>query len=102
MMRYSFLPLLAALCNCNDYTTGQPGEPDGPLVITRLTLLDQTSRDAPVFTDTSAPADCTAPDVANTPACQGDIFKDLYGVKKSPPTPIPARSCGWCSTSCPF
>ena len=95
MARYRFLAAgvgfctasALALCGCNDYTTGQLGEPDGPLLITRLTVLDLDSRDVPIFTDTSAPADCNAPQAKDTPACQGDIFRDRYGILKSPPSP---------------
>jgi hypothetical protein len=92
MIRPACLPIcLSLVLGCNDHTTGQAGEPDGPLRITRLTLLDLTSRDSPVFTDTSAPADCAAPEARATPACQTDIFKDLYGVKRSPPNPDSGR-----------
>lgn len=81
--------------SCADYLTGQKPEPSGPLQITKLTLLDPSSRDAPVFTDTSLP-DCAKVDVAGCSAedkretfdcrvCFNDTFKDLHGTKRSPP-----------------
>ncbi|MCS6914165.1 MAG: hypothetical protein RMK29_13025 [Myxococcales bacterium] len=80
------------LAGCNDHTTGQPGEPEGPLRITRLTLLDDhVSRDIAVFSDTSAPRDCSKPPDKGTPRCENDPFKDTYGLLKSPPTPDSGR-----------
>ena len=61
--------LCAALLwpGCADYLTGQLEEPKGPIQVTKLTLFDASSRDAPVFTDTSLPdckmaPDCTKPE----------------------------------------
>src|SRR6185436_2310504 len=75
---------------CPDYATGQDPEPDGPLLVTRLTLFDATSRDAPVFTDTSVP-DCDKAENQETPACKSDINRDAFSTKKSPPTPDSGR-----------
>lgn len=83
--------LVAGLCaatglgSCGD-DLGQPGEPDGPLLITRMTLLDNDSRDNPVFSDTSAPSDCMDATLKNTDPCQLDPFKDQFSLKNSPPT----------------
>ena len=47
--------------SCADHLTGQIPEPEGPLLVTKLTLLDKRlSRDVAVFTDTSLP-DCSSP-----------------------------------------
>lgn len=72
------------LVRCGD---GVPSPPSGPLLVTRLTLLDAASRQAPVFTDTSSPSDCTLPQLKDTDACTADPFKDHFSPKKSPPTP---------------
>src|SRR5437870_4287057 len=97
----SFFPLLSGvlaasgiyyLSSCSDdHLTGQPGEPDGPLQITHLTLLDNVSRDRAIFTDTAAPADCSDPAVKDSPACFNEPYGDRYGVKKSQPTPDSGR-----------
>lgn len=81
---------------CNDYLTGQLEEPAGPLQVLRLTLFDSSSRNAPVFTDTSLPDCSKAPnceDAANRETsicriCYNDVFKDMYSPQKSPPTPL--------------
>ena len=80
---------LFMLASCNDNLTGQDGEPNGPLTVTRLTLFDNGASRAghPVTTDTSVPPDCTKPEVAMTQTCTNDPFKDKYGVLKSPPNP---------------
>ena len=80
---------LFMLASCNDNLTGQDGEPNGPLKVTRLTLFDNGASRAghPVTTDTSVPPDCTKPEVAMTQTCTNDPFKDKYGVLKSPPNP---------------
>lgn len=83
--------------SCTDYLTGQTPEPEGPLRVTKLTLLDKVSRDKAVFTDTSLP-DCAQysaeyctqegnrlSDACRT--CYNDVLKDTYSVAKSPPTP---------------
>jgi 3D (Asp-Asp-Asp) domain-containing protein len=76
------------MASCNDLSTGQEGEPEGALKITRLTLFDDhVSRDSAIFTDTSAPADCMDPAVKDSSRCVNDPFGDRYGLKKSPPTP---------------
>src|SRR5256885_8232682 len=77
------------LVSCNDYTTGQDPEPE-TLQVTRLTLFDTTSRDAPVFTDTSVP-DCSRAENQGTPSCKSDINGDTFGPVKSPPTPDSGR-----------
>src|SRR5262245_4181843 len=69
------------LCGCQE---SEP-EPAGPLLITRLTLLDASSRDAAVFTDTASPSDCSA--AAEIERCQADPFQDRYSPRRSPPTP---------------
>lgn len=83
--------------SCTDYLTGQTPEPDGPLLVTKLTLLDKVSRDKAVFTDTSLPncmqypADVCSQDAnRNSFACRtcyNDVLKDTYSLAKSPPTP---------------
>lgn len=89
--------LTGALClfgngGCNDYLTGQDGEPSGPLRVTRLTLFDRgRSRGAAVFTDTSVPTDCSLPEFKDTSPCQDNAFKDKYGILRSPPNPDSAR-----------
>ncbi len=83
----SSLTMLAA---CDDLTTGQDPEPPGPLLVTRLTLDDpngDNSAGAPVFTDTSAPLDCSLDSLKNTTACTSTPFKDMYSPMMSPPTP---------------
>ena len=70
---------IASLTCSQDYTTSQDTEPPGPLTVARLTLLDTSSRDVPVFTDTSAPRDCSVAAVKDTPPCYNSIFKDTYG-----------------------
>lgn len=90
--------LAVALCllgsgGCNDYLTGQDGEPSGPLRVTRLTLFDLgRSRGTAVFTDTSVPADCSLAEFRDASACLDNAFKDRYGILKSPPNPDSARS----------
>lgn len=89
--------LCAALLwpGCADYLTGQLEEPKGPIQVTKLTLFDASSRDAPVFTDTSLPdckmaPDCTKPENRELRICHicyNDVFKDRYAPHKSPPTP---------------
>src|SRR5579872_272342 len=81
-----------ALVQCDDLTTGQPGEPAGPLLVSRVTFLDTTSRDTNVFSDTAAPRDCTNGPEAQTPDCQNNPMKDTFGIKKSPPTPDSGQS----------
>lgn len=83
--------------SCTDYLTGQTPEPDGPLLVTKLTLLDKVSRDKAVFTDTSLPdcakypAEFCSQDANRTSdacrTCYNDVFKDTYSAAKSPPTP---------------
>lgn len=83
--------------SCADYLTGQVLEPDGPLLVTKLTLLDKTSRDVAVFTDTSLPdckqfsAEYCAVEANRTSTecriCYNDVKKDAYSPTKSPPTP---------------
>src|SRR5579883_589584 len=73
-----------ALTSCDDTSLGQDQEPDGPLLVTRVTLLDRTSRDNPVFTDTSAPSNC--PPMSTAPECN-TAFRDMFSPAKSPPTP---------------
>ena len=84
---------LFMLASCNDYLTGQDGEPSGPLKVTRLTLFDNGASRAghPVTTDTSVPPDCSKPEVAGTQTCTNDPFKDTFGVLKSPPNPDSAQ-----------
>ena len=80
--------VLVGLSACNDYLTGQDGEPRGPLKVTRLTLSDLgKSRGAAVVTDTSVPPDCSADAAKDLYACQSDPFKDKYGILRSPPNP---------------
>jgi hypothetical protein len=87
------------MLGCPDYLTGQLPEPQGPIQILKLTLFDASSRDVPVFTDTSLP-DCTPVNnntvdcstAANYPTqlcqvCYLSVMKDMYSVIKSPPTP---------------
>ncbi len=83
--------------SCADYLTGQIPEPEGPLLVTKLTLLDKRlSRDVAVFTDTSLP-DCkqfpaefcsVEANRATTSCriCYNDVLKDTYSLAKSPPT----------------
>lgn len=79
---------LAVLGACNDFVTGQDPEPPGPLLVTRVTLLDPAGRDGHVvFTDTSAPLDCSLAQLKDTVACVNTPFKDMYSPKMSPPTP---------------
>jgi hypothetical protein len=84
--------------SCADYLTGQLAEPDGPLLVTRLTVFDnKLSRDIQIFTDTSLPdckqypADFCAADANRISTacriCYNDVLKDAYSVQKSPPTP---------------
>jgi hypothetical protein len=83
------------LSACADYLTGQDPEPPGPLLVTRLTLLDpgdvnglgDNSSGLSVFTDTSSPLDCMLPALANTSACTSTPFKDMYSPMFSPPDP---------------
>lgn len=80
--------VLLTLSACNDYLTGQDGEPRGALRVTRLTLSDRgKSRGAAVVTDTSVPADCGAAEARELDVCLNDPFKDKYGVRRSPPNP---------------
>lgn len=84
-------PLLLGLglLSCGD---GQDQEPDGPLLLTKLTLLDRgANKDVPVFTDLSAPPDCMDAKLKDTDVCQLDPFKDKFGPLKSPPDPDSAR-----------
>ena len=88
--------------SCADHLTGQIPEPEGPLLVTRLTLLDKRpSRDVAVFTDTSLP-DCkqfsaefcsVEANRATTSCriCYNDVLKDTYSLAKSPPTPDSGR-----------
>ena len=88
--------------SCADYLTGQIPEPEGPLLVTKLTLLDKRlSRDVAVFTDTSLP-DCkqfpaefcsVEANRATTSCriCYNDVLKDTYSLAKSPPTPDSGR-----------
>jgi hypothetical protein len=83
---------LLSLSACNDYLTGQDGEPAGPLRVIRLTLLDPgVAHGHTVFTDTSVPPDCKDPKYQSARACTNDPFGDTYGVLKSPPNPDSAR-----------
>lgn len=83
---------LLSVMSCNDYLTGQDGEPAGPLKVVRLTLLDPgISHGNSVFTDTSVPADCMDAKYKDTKACQNDPFGDTYGILHSPPNPDSAR-----------
>jgi len=83
---------LLLLGACNDYLTGQDGEPTGPLKVLRLTLIDfGVNTGHLVFTDTSVPSDCTLPQYKDLKQCTNDPFMDTYGVKKSPPNPDSAR-----------
>lgn len=83
---------LLSVMSCNDYLTGQDGEPAGPLKVLRLTLLDPgIAHGSTVFTDTSVPADCMDAKYKDTKACQNDPFGDTYGVLHSPPNPDSAR-----------
>ena len=89
--------LATLLGSCTDYLTAQTPEPEGPLRVTKMTLLDKVSRDSAVFTDTSLPdcaqynADfCGQEENRGNDACRvcyNDVFKDKYSAKKSPPTP---------------
>src|SRR5437764_14948227 len=72
------------LGGCTDYLTGQLPEPDGPVLVLRLTLFD-TARKAPVFTDTSIP-DCSLAANADTLNCSADPNTDKFSPKNSPPT----------------
>lgn len=77
---------LLSLGACNDYLTGQDGEPAGPLKVIRLTLLDPgINYEHSVFTDTSVPPDCSDPKYKEARACNNDPFGDTYGSLKSPP-----------------
>jgi hypothetical protein len=88
---------LAVLTNCTDYLTGQIEEPSGPIQVTKLTLFDSSSRDQPVFTDTSIPdcsknqnVDCTSPDNRDSVVCHtcyNDVNKDKFSPDNSVPTP---------------
>lgn len=83
---------LLSVMSCNDYLTGQDGEPAGPLKVVRLTLLDPgIAHGGSVFTDTSVPADCMDAKYKDTKACTNDPFGDTYGVIHSPPNPDSAR-----------
>lgn len=83
---------LMLLGACNDYLTGQDGEPTGPLKVVRLTLIDfGLNTGHLVFTDTSVPSDCTLPQYKDLKQCTNDPFMDMYGVKKSPPNPDSLR-----------
>lgn len=83
---------LALLGACNDYLTGQDGEPTGPIKVLRLTLIDFSANTGHlVFTDTSVPSDCTLPQYKDLKQCTNDPFMDTYGVKKSPPNPDSLR-----------
>lgn len=83
---------LLLLGACNDYLTGQDGEPTGPLKVLRLTLIDfSVNTGHLVFTDTSVPSDCTLPQYKDLKQCTNDPFMDTYGVKKSPPNPDSLR-----------
>lgn len=83
---------LLSVTSCNDYLTGQDGEPAGPLKVVRLTLLDPgIAHGHTVFTDTSVPADCMDAKYKDTKACTNDPFGDTYGILKSPPNPDSAR-----------
>lgn len=76
----------AGLWSCIDVS-----EPDGPLLVTRLTLKDARSRNATVFSDTSVPQDCSTAENRELPVCKNDIFGDMFGLKKSVPTPDSVR-----------
>jgi len=79
---------LLLLVSCADFVTGQDLEPPGPLLVTRLTLLDPRGRDgAPIFTDTSSPLDCSLGEFKEAPACVSSPFMDRYSPKRSPPNP---------------
>src|SRR5689334_18668776 len=84
---------LTMLASCNDFLTGQDGEPHGALKVTKLTLNDNglSRPSGGVVTDTSVPADCMLAAVKDTPQCNADPFKDKYGVLKSPPNPDSGR-----------
>ena len=83
---------LLLLGACNDHLTGQDGEPEGPLKVLRLTLIDfGLNTGHLVFTDTSVPSDCTLPQFKDLKQCTNDPFMDTYGVKKSPPNPDSLR-----------
>lgn len=80
---------ILALCGlsaaCDNTDLGVPSEPEGPLRVTRVTLLstaDTVRRPAPVFSDTSAPATC-----ADNDPCALTTTRDLYGARLSPPNP---------------
>lgn len=83
------------LGGCTDYLTGQLGEPPGALLVTKLTLLDSSSRDQWVFTDTSIPDCALAPDCTlavnqDLPICRvcySEVAKDKYSHAHSVPTP---------------
>lgn len=98
--------------SCADYLTGQVLEPDGPLLVTKLTLLDKTSRDVTVFTDTSLP-DCKqfSAEYCSAEAnrsstecriCYNDVKKDAYSPTKSPPTPDAASELRVVFNKIPF
>lgn len=83
---------LLSVMSCNDYLTGQDGEPAGPLKVVRLTLLDPgIAHGYSVFTDTSVPSDCMDAKFKDTRACMNDPFGDTYGILHSPPNPDSAR-----------
>ena len=83
---------LMLLGACNDFLTGQDGEPTGPLKVVRLTLIDfGLNTGHLVFTDTSVPSDCTLAQYKDLKQCTSDPFMDTYGVKKSPPNPDSLR-----------
>ncbi len=72
---------LTTLSACDDYSTGQEAEPPGALKVERLTLSDGHQ-----FIDTSAPLDCEAANLKDTPECVNSPFKDAFSIKKNPPT----------------
>lgn len=74
---------LTVLASCTDFLTGQDPEPPGPLTVTRLTLSNLNG----VFTDTSAPLDCSLDELKDTPPCVNAPFKDRFSPKMSPPDP---------------
>lgn len=72
---------LLALPACNDFNTGQDPEPPGQLLVERLMLNDGQG----TVTDTSAPLDCTLPELKNSTACVNGPFKDQFSQKNAPP-----------------
>ncbi len=84
----SLLPLCLvglSLWGCDNHI-GQDSEPQGPLQVRRLTLLDPSGRDHPIFSDTSIP-DCSLPENQDSLACHNDPQKDRYSLRRSPPNP---------------